>query len=144
MGKLIGIARCLERRAELIETAEAEIDATEGLVGDLRGRNVDRQVTVVFRESWDAACGELGLALPWIARRANLFVEGVLTPREGARVRVGGATLEVTKETRPCAMMDRAHQGLRVALQPDWRGGVCCNVVAGGHVRVGDAVELIA
>lgn len=144
MGKLVGIARCLERRAELIETAEADIGLADGVIGDLRGRNVDRQVTILFREGWEAACGDLGVTVPWIARRANLLVEGMATPREGARLAVGSAVLEVTKETKPCALMDRAQEGLRVALQPDWRGGVCCNVVAGGKIRVGDAVKVIA
>jgi len=33
---------------------------------------------------------------------------------------------------------------LRRALKPDWRGGVCCDVVSGGTIRVGDPVLLAA
>jgi MOSC domain-containing protein YiiM len=36
--------------------------------------------------------------------------------------------------------MEKARTGLKAALTPDWRGGVCCNVVSGGNVRVGDPV----
>jgi MOSC domain-containing protein YiiM len=102
----------------------------------------DRQVTVLFRESWDAACRELGVALPWPTRRANLFVEGMETPRRG-QFRVGEVVLEVTCETAPCQVMEAAHWGLRAALKPDWRGGVCCRVVTAGNVRISDAVELL-
>jgi len=140
MGKLIGIARACGHLEPMVEAIEAQVDIVDGIIGDARGRAVDRQVTVLFREGWEAACGELGVTLPWIARRANLFVEGAGTPREGARLAVGDAVLEVTKETKPCALMDRARDGLRVALQPDWRGGVCCNVITGGTIRVGDEV----
>jgi MOSC domain-containing protein YiiM len=143
MGKLIGIARAVERLAPLVQADAADIDLIDGIVGDARGRNKDRQVTIVFRESWDAACSELGVEIPWIARRANLFVEGIPTPHERAQLRIGGVILEVTKETKPCALMDKAHMGLRAALKPDWRGGVCCNVVGGGPIHVGVAVERI-
>src|ERR1700741_3332235 len=140
IGKLIGIARACGHLEPMVEAAEAQVDIADGIIGDARGRAVDRQVTVLFREGWEAACGELGVILPWIARRANLFVEGVGTPRQGARLAVGDAVLEVTKETNPSALMDRARDGLRVALQPDWRGCVFCNVITGGTIRVGDEV----
>ena len=144
MGKLIGIARAPELRAALEELETAEIGREEGLVGDARGRKLGRQITVVFREGWEAACRDLGAAVPWTARRANLFVEDVPVPSVGAHLNVGGAVLEVTRETDPCSLMDQQHMGLRRALTPEWRGGVCCNVVRGGPIRLGDAVEVAA
>jgi MOSC domain-containing protein YiiM len=65
-------------------------------------------------------------------------------PRDtGALIRISGVLLEVTKETAPCELMERAQQGLRNAMLPDWRGGVCCTVKAGGAVRIGDLVARI-
>jgi MOSC domain-containing protein YiiM len=96
----------------------------------------------VFREGWDAACRELGVELPWTTRRANLFVEGVPVPAEGKRLVIGSLVLEVTQETEPCQLMEAAHRGLRAALTPEWRGGVCCRVVQGGTIRVGDRVDV--
>ena len=140
MGKLLAIARAAELRAPLVETESADVDVRLGILGDARGGKRERQVTVLFRESWEAACRELGADVPWTARRANLFVEGIDVPRPPTRLRIGETVLEVTRETDPCSLMDRAHMGLRAALKPDWRGGVCCNVIAGGAIRVGDAV----
>jgi MOSC domain-containing protein YiiM len=126
----------------LIETEMAEVGVADGVKGDVRGSTPGRQVTVLFREGWERACGELGVApLPWVARRANLLVEGVAVPREGGRLRIGNLVLEVTGETKPCRLMEAAHRGLRQALAPDWRGGVCCRVVQGGTIHLGDAVE---
>jgi MOSC domain-containing protein YiiM len=56
-------------------------------------------------------------------------------------LRIGDVELEVTKETAPCYLMDQAHEGLLRALKPDWRGGVCCRVVKGGEIRLGDRVQ---
>jgi MOSC domain-containing protein YiiM len=125
----------------LIEMEEAEIGGAEGIQGDARGRNPGRQVTVLFREGWERACGELGVTLPWVTRRANLLVEGIAPPRAGVQLTIGDLVLEVTQETKPCHLMEAAHQGLKRALTPEWRGGVCCRVLKGGKIRVGDRVE---
>jgi hypothetical protein len=37
--------------------------------------------------------------------------------------------------------MDRAHEGLRAALRPEWRGGVCCVVRRAGAIKLGDFAE---
>ncbi len=142
MGRLIGIARTHEKLAPLEEMTAVPVTVAKGIEGDARGANTDRQVTILFREGWEAACKEAGAKLPWVARRANLYVEGLPVPPEGARLRVGEVVLQVTKETKPCHVMDKAHMGLKAALTPDWRGGVCCNVLSGGTIRLGDVVSV--
>ena len=142
MGRLIGIAKAREKLAPLEEMASAPVSVAAGIEGDARGRNTDRQVTILFREGWEAACRDVGANIPWVARRANLYVEGVPVPREGERLCIGDVVLQVTKETKPCHLMDKAREGLKAALMPDWRGGVCCKVVKGGTIRVGDRVDV--
>jgi MOSC domain-containing protein YiiM len=142
MGLLLAIARAPVKRGPLGPISEGVVDVKDGLVGDGRGARPDRQVTVVFREGWEAACRDLGVELPWTTRRANLLVEGVEVPREGRRLVIGSVVFEVTQETQPCQLMEAAHRGLRAALTPEWRGGVCCRVVAGGTIRVGDRVHV--
>ena len=142
-GRLIGIARAAELKAPLEEVASAAIGVDDGIAGDARGRKRDRQVTVLFRQSWDDACRELDAKLPWTMRRANLLVDGVAPPQAaGGRISIGEVVLEITMETDPCMLMERSHTGLKAALTPSWRGGVCCKVVSGGAIRVGDAVSL--
>jgi len=144
MGRLLGIARKAESRAPMEQLAQTEVHVKTGIEGDCRGTAEKRQVTVLSRESWDDACKDLEVDLPWTTRRANLFVEGVqLIGRIGQQVRIGGVVLEITDETRPCSRMDEAHDGLRQALVPAWRGGVTCRVVSGGPLTVGDPVTLI-
>lgn len=142
MGRLLGIARAMAKRAPLLELERTKIDMATGIPGDVRGAKAGRQVTVLFREGWASACRDLGVDLPWLTRRANLLVEGVAVPVEGRHLVIGEAVLEVTEETRPCSVMEAAHRGLRRALTPEWRGGVCCRVIKGGQIRVGDPVDL--
>ncbi len=142
MGILLGIARAPVLRAALVEVEEVEVGGADGIQGDARRRKSGRQVTVLFREGWESACRELGVTLPWVTRRANLLVEGIVPPKEGGQLRIGDLVLEVTQETQPCHLMEAAHRGLRRALTPEWRGGVCCRVLKGGKIRVGDHVDV--
>lgn len=146
-GTLIGIARRAAPRAPMEELREGTITIDTGLAGDYRSaRSVNRRITVLAREAWEEALSELKIAsgkvrLPWTARRANLFVEGVALPKiRGGLLRVGPVLLEVTYPTEPCQRMDEAYSGLMAALQPDWRGGICCRVIEGGAIAIGDAV----
>jgi MOSC domain-containing protein YiiM len=145
-GRLIGIARRPVRRALMQEIAEGPISVDAGLVGDCKGvKYPRRQITVLAHEAWHAALAELGdPGLAWTARRANLLVAGVELPRaKGGILRVGQVRLEVTSQTYPCARMDETRHGLLKALARDWRGGVTCRVLVGGHVALGDAVEVL-
>ena len=143
-GHLAGIARRARPKAPMEELAEAAITPEAGIEGDARGRPGPRQVTVLSAEAWAAAQAELGgEPSPWTFRRANHLVAGIALPRtEGARLRDGDAAFEVTGECDPCRVMDLQRPGLRAALTPDWRGGVTCTVIAGGRLRVGDAVTV--
>jgi hypothetical protein len=114
MVSLVGIARAPSRRAALEEISYVEIGLKTGLAGDARGRTPGRQVTVLFREGWDAACRD-----------------------------IGSVVLEVTEEATPCRVMEAAQRGLEKALTPEWRGGVCCRVKTAGSISIGDPVRLV-
>ncbi len=142
-GRLIGIARAAEPMAPLEELHQVSVTVEAGIDGDARGARPGRQVTVLFREGWQDACREAGGDLPWTARRANLYVEGIDRPREiGGLLRIGDVVLRVTDETKPCALMEQTLAGLLAAMRPDWRGGVCCDVVSGGVVALGEPAAL--
>lgn len=125
---------------------EALVTPQRGVEGDFRGRPGKRQVTVMSRESWARACAELGADLPWITRRANLLVSGIeFDPAAvGSTLQLGDLVLQITCETDPCERMEQALPGLRAALDPDWRGGVCCRVLAGGEIVIGQRVDLLS
>ncbi len=143
-GRLVGIAVRPSSGAPMAERRSERVDERDGLAGDHRSRPGKRQLTVLTREGWQAACAELGRTLVWTARRANLLVEGVdLREAVGFRLRVGEVLLEITGETRPCRHIE-VQPGLREALEPEWRGGVTCGVLEGGRLAVGDAVDLSA
>ncbi len=128
------------------EVGEGLVTVDGGLEGDHKGPKFPlRRITVLAREAWEEAIGAIGRPdLAWTARRANLLVDGVRLPRAvGGIVRIGPVLLEVTFATRPCKRMEDTAPGLLKALFPDWRGGITCQVLEGGALRLGDAVEVV-
>ncbi|MFT5924481.1 MAG: MOSC domain-containing protein YiiM [Paraglaciecola sp.] len=143
--QLLDIAFRPKSRAAMQTKVDTMVSKVAGVDGDFRGKPGKRQVTVMSIEQWQLACDELATILPWTIRRANLLVDGVSfdATMVGQQIKIGQCILYITGETDPCPKMDAQHQGLTHALTPDWRGGVCCRVIADGRVKVGDQMIII-
>ncbi len=144
MIKLKGIAVRHKTRAPMETLNEAEITVAKGITKDCRGVVNNRQITILSQESWQMAESTVGKSLPWTTRRANLLVQGKSFSAEdvGKKVHIGDVELQITRETDPCFRMDEQCEGLKDALKPDYRGGVCCIVLHGGCISVDDAVQI--
>lgn len=153
MGRLGGIARHDRSRGPIETLDHVAVTKSLGVRGDLRGavrpgKTGRRQISLIEAESWQAALGELQPApeweMLWHIRRANLLVQGIRLPREPGRViAIGGSLrIEITCECDPCNRMDEIHPGLKLALMPDWRGGILGRVLTDGEIAVGDEVRI--
>lgn len=120
-----------------------ELVENQGVTGDhVQGGR--RQITLIDRDSWAAACAEVKADLDPAFRRANVLVEGIdLAATIGSTLQLGEVRIEVLGETTPCALMDEMHDGLCKALAPERRGGVFGQILDSGSVSVGDAVHVI-
>lgn len=144
MGTLKGIAYKLETRAPMLSCESAFIGLETGVAEDYRGKPGKRQVTILAEEALMEACEALQKNIPWTTRRANLLVSGVqLENSSGKQLKIGNVIIEITGETDPCYRMDEQVQGLKEALEINWRGGVTGKVVAEGHVKIGDTVQWV-
>lgn len=142
--KLLDIATRPKKNAAMQTCTQQMISVESGLDGDYRRPPSNRQVTVVSSIQWQTVCRELSVELPWTARRANLLVDGLEfdSDMRGKTIYLGNVELLICGETDPCHKMDQYHQGLKQALMPSWRGGVCCKVVAGGQLQIGDRLAI--
>lgn len=149
LGTIGGVARKGWPKAPMELIDAAEITESGGITGDFRGKRKPngtsrRQVTLIERGRWDAACASVGVELDWWRRRCNIVVDGLELPRKpGTRLRLGrDVVLEMTRFTDPCERMEALAPGLHDALCLDWRAGICTRVVRGGTVLVGDVIRV--
>lgn len=146
MAKLIGIATHRESKGAIHEHQRIAVSLNAGLQDDYQGgRQPLHQVTLLSLSSWQAACNEVGVNLPWTQRRANLLVDEMDFDASmmGMQIQVGQVLLEIVCETDPCSRMEALHPGLKQALAPDWRGGARCKVLRGGEIQLGDHIHLL-
>lgn len=143
MSRLKAIAIKKLPRADMEVIDNAQITVANGITGDFRGSQPGRQVTILSESAWQRACGEIDAKLPWTVRRANLLVDDIEFDDGwvGKTLHIGEVELVVTRETDPCSRMDAQQPGLTAALTPQWRGGICCDVVKAGEIKIGDQVE---
>lgn len=143
-GQLEWIGLRPERKADLMIVDQVEAIAGMGLAGDRRcqGRaGSARQVTLINQEhiALVAQLLELETIDPAILRR-NLVVSGInMVALRHQRFCIGEAVFEAAAHCHPCLRMEQALGKGAVAAMLG-HGGVCAKVIAGGLIRVGDAV----
>jgi MOSC domain-containing protein YiiM len=137
--KIVALHVCPAHRAPMQPLTVAQAVADFGLEGDRHAKaGSRRQVLLIEKETLDT----LNLA-PGVARE-NITTQGAnlmgLVP--GQRLRLGhDVVLEVTGMCTPCHRLDEVRDGLSQEMAE--RRGVNARVVAGGSIRLGDAIVVL-
>ncbi len=145
-GRLEWIGLRPARKVGMNTPARATAIANTGLAGDHRSGKTPgsgRQVTVISREFM----GQIAHFLrrddidPALLRR-NLVVSGInLHALRHQRFAIGGALFEAGALCHPCSRMEAALGSGGVAAMIG-HGGLCCRILRGGEIAIGDPVEV--
>jgi len=132
-------------RGEVQELQTVEAVSGKGLVGDhYSGSSGNRQVTLIQAEHLAAVAYMMGGEMldPGLTRR-NIVVSGVnLLAFKDQQFQIGEAVLEMTGPCEPCSRMEEnLGEGGYNAMRG--HGGICCRIVKGGKIKVGDSVKLV-
>ena len=140
----IGLRRARRQDVDVVESAVAI--AERGLEGDHRSDKTPgsgRQVTLISREF-------IGQTAHFLCRehidpallRRNLVISGInLHALRYQRFEIGEALLEAGALCHPCSRMESALGRGGVAAMIG-HGGLCCRILRGGRLRVGDSVRV--
>jgi MOSC domain-containing protein YiiM len=106
--------------------------------------NPGRHLTLIEAEVLEEISHQLGLQFSPHESRRNITTRGVrLNPLVGKKLRIGTVLLDVIRLCDPCAYLQELVG--QPVLQPlvD-RGGIRCDVLIGGTIRLGDAITVLA
>jgi MOSC domain-containing protein YiiM len=129
-------------RLPMRSVQEVDVETARGIVGDRYHGSRHRQVSIQSLTALAEAEEIFGAPVPPGLTRRNVTVSSGVVPREpGSLIRVGPVLLEVVRVAAPCKLLDDTiGRGAREALRR--RGGSICRVLEGGHLAVGDPVDL--
>ena len=142
-GKIVGICISEQRGTQKHAIKEADIVEGWGIEGDAHGGNWHRQVSLLSYEKIEEFRAKGADVAPG-AFGENLIVEGFDLRKltVGTRFCIGDAVLELTQIGKECHSHCEIYQKMGDCIMP--REGVFTEVIAGGHIKVGDTVRMIA
>jgi MOSC domain-containing protein YiiM len=150
-GQVVAIYTAPEKGAPMERRDAVQAMAGVGLDGDRyaagEGKYAkatdggERAVTLIEREAVEAARREYDVELEEHEARRNVVTEGVpLNHLVGRTFRVGDVLLRGFKLSEPCAYLESlTRSGVRKALVH--RAGLRAEILEGGTMHVGDAIE---
>ena len=143
MAQLLNIWTKPAKGEQMTSHQSIECIMGEGLNGCAGGKAEHRQVTILSLAAWNDAQQEIGEQMDPIYRRANLLVDDIDFENTKEKIlTIGDLKIELTGETKPCALMDELHEGLRNAMKPKWRGGATGKVLNSCTIKIGDSAFL--
>lgn len=152
-GAVLFIATAPRAGAPMQPRSQVEAVAGVGLVGDRYATSTGfysttpsegggREITLIEAESLAAVARETGLRLRLHESRRNITTRGVrLDAFIGVRFWIGGVLCEGVRHCVPCVRLEQL-TGQPVLKPLVGRGGLRANIIAGGVIRVGDAVTV--
>ncbi|SRR5712692_2177924 len=149
-GRLEAIYTASQKRANLKRVEEIEAVAGSGLVGDRYGLQEgtfskpgtpDREVTLIEVEAIEALARECTIVLEPGQARRNLVTRGVpLNHLVQKEFKVGNLILRGLRLCEPCDHLEALTvKGIKAGLCH--RGGLRAQIVRGGVLRTGDAIQ---
>jgi MOSC domain-containing protein YiiM len=136
-GTVEGITLVLDATGATRVVEAVDASAGGGLEGDYH-----RDLTLIASEALDGLRADTGIELTGEQSRRNVLTRGIdLNALVGRRFAVGDVEAVGVELAEPCTKLQRISGERGVLRGLVHRGGLRADIVSGGRIRVGDAVQ---
>ena len=145
MGEILEIWIASEEGSENLSQEFVNAIAGEGLDGDRyrRSGKADQEITFIEQEQLEWFEREHAKPFPMSKTRRNILTRDIsLNDMVGRQLIVGEAIVEGMRLCQPCKTLQQ-RTGLPVLPAMINRGGLNCQIIQSGEIRIGDLIEPI-
>ena len=141
----LGITRNNSHKIEEIE--KIELLSGKGVVGDKHfqeNNNPRNQLTLIESENIDYYNKKFNVQIPYVNFRRNIITRGIeLNKLVGKQFVVGEIKIRGNDLCRPCKYLQETLEQKDIIREFLQKGGLRCEILTSGIVKVGDAIKIL-
>ena len=141
----IGISK--DDGQKINEISEIEVMSGKGILGDRHFRDYNGhkgQITLIEKENIDYYNNKYKTKIPYIDFRRNIVTEGIeLNSLIEKEIEIGTIKILPYELCRPCLHLEQMINGKDIIKEFFRRGGLRCEVLVSGKIKIGDKINIL-
>ena len=145
--KVFKIGICKKNGQRIDEISEIEVLSEKGILGDRHlsdHKNHKGQITLIEKENIDYYNNKYKSKIPYTDFRRNIVTEGIeLNNLVKKEIEIGTIKILPYELCKPCLHLEQMVNGRDIIKEFLRRGGLRCEVLVSGKVKIGDKIRII-
>ena len=145
--KVFKIGICKKNSQRIDEINEIEVLSQKGILGDRHfheHKNHKGQITLIEKENIDYYNNKYKTKISYIDFRRNIVTEGIeLNNLIKKEIEIGTVKIFPYELCRPCLHLEQMVNGKDIIKEFLRRGGLRCEVLVSGKVKIGDKIKVL-
>ena len=145
--KVFKIGICKKNSQRIDEINEIEVLSQKGILGDRHFRDLNNnkgQITLIEKENIDYYNNKYKTEISYIDFRRNIVTEGIeLNNLNKKEIEIGTVKIFPYELCRPCLHLEQMVNGKNIVKEFLIKGGLRCEVLVSGKVKIGDKIKIL-
>ena len=147
ISKVFKIGICKKNSQKIDEISEIEVLSGKGILGDRHFRDYNNhkgQITLIEKENIDYYNNKYKTKISYIDFKRNIVIEGIeLNSLVKKEIEIGTIKILPHEICKPCLHLEQMVGGKDIIKEFLRRGGLRCEVLISGKVRIGDKIKIL-
>ena len=145
--KVFKIGVCKKNNQKIYEINEIEVLSKKGILGDRHfneHKDHKGQITLIEKENIDYYNNKYKSNIPYTDFRRNIVTEGIeLNSLVKKEIEIGTIKILPYELCKPCLHLEQMVSGKDIIKEFLRRGGLRCEVLVSGKVKIGDKIKIL-
>ena len=147
ISKVFKIGICKKNSQKIDEIDEIEVLSGKGILGDRHFHDYNNrkgQITLIEKENIDYYNNKYKSKIPYTDFRRNIVTEGIeLNSLVKKEIEIGTIKILPYELCKPCLHLEQMVSGKDIIKEFLRRGGLRCEVLVSGKVKIGDKIKIL-